>query len=209
MPNECEKCGGPNSYGATTCQWCGSSMPLPSNIYPPPLHFDRVVSPPGEPRDDEPPDFDPDDHGFWTGSRVVRLGFLVVILIITIAAFSSSNSSSQTSSSSPVSSCSGNECGGAVNVSAVNIVSPDNACGLNGAAAGAFSTGSYATHSVVWWLPLNGASVPCSVESVQSDTPGFTLSANVPLNVTSAETPLLVNIYTPGSYDGTLTLTIQ
>lgn len=152
-----------------------------------------------------------DNEAFWTGSRVARLVFALVMVAVMVITITAGNPSSTTySPSAPTGNfCNGIDCGTAVNVTAVYIVSSDNACGLNGARAGAFSTGSNAMHPVSWWLPLNGAPIPCQVESMTSETPGFSLFGNVPLNVTGDQTPLLVSIYTPAYYNGTLTISFE
>lgn len=210
----CPQCGGPNAANANACQWCGADMPLPSTSYPPPLIFNHPTAPvPAEREemgeDEEAGSDDADDSledqgPFWTGARVARLIVAVIALIVVVAtvAYTSSNSST-ISTTTP-----GSPGGGPVDVSVIQVNSPDNACGLAGAVAGAFSVQSYATHPISWWLPVNGASIPCRVTSVISDTPGFSLWANVPLNVTAAETPLMVSINTPATYVGVLTLTI-
>lgn len=132
----------------------------------------------------------------------------IVIAVVAIVGLALSTSSVQTSSTESGSPGSGSG-SGPVNVTLVKVSSPDNACGLNGAVAGAFSTASYSTHTVFWWLPLNGTTVPCEVQNLTSSTPGFSLWGNYPLNVTSDQTPLIVNIGTPAAYYGVLSITVH
>lgn len=196
----CEHCGGPNPIGAEVCQWCGVPLPLPTAPTAPPLDVEPA-----------PEGIDADESYFEQGPRrsiLARVAALVVVVIVLLVLVATSNPPAQTVPNGPV--CCGSEPeSGPVNVSLIQVNSPDNACGVNGAVAGAFSTSAGATHPVVWWLPLHGASVPCTVQSVVSNTRGFTLSGDYPLTVTSDQTPLLINIYVPSSYNGILNLTVS
>jgi hypothetical protein len=130
----------------------------------------------------------------------------VIALIITIAVITSPPTST-TSTSSWSSSPGGNGGPYSVNVNEVVVVAPATACGLNGTTYGSFSVPAYSRYSIDWSLPLGGASFPCSVSGVSTDTPGFSVTANLPLNVTSTETMLFLEVDTPAYFDGALTLT--
>lgn len=214
MAEACPGCGGSNPTGATQCAWCGSDLPLSTSTYPPPLIFNHPgASLPVEPEElpDAPASSDDDtseERGtYWTGMRVVRLVLASVVLVVLVAAlvYNASNSAGGSSGSPGGAGSSG----GPVQVSVIQVNSPDDACGLAGAVAGEFVSPAFSFHPISWWLPLNGVQLPCTVSSVVSDTPGFSLTANVPLTVSSAETPLMITLYTPATYSGVLTLTIQ
>lgn len=205
MAEECGNCGGPNARGARLCAWCGASLPQPPPSYPPPLDFERA--PTREVELDEPPAESDDEEG-PSGLSIARIILSVVLLVVGLIGFGVASTSYQTvTTTSEGSSPSGGA--GPVNVTQVSVSSPDDTCGLNGAGAGGFSTGSYGSHTVVWWLPLNGAPVPCSIRSVVSESTGFTFWGNFPLTVNSSGTPLMITINTPAAYAGVLTLIIQ
>ena len=200
MSEECQQCGHSNEPGATRCQWCGAPLPPPKahRLLPISLErdgFDESEPPSERTEPDEPP----------STRRWDRIGVVVVVVIVVVAAIAVyewsnlaaliEHKPSQTSTP--------------VEVTFVEVSSPDNACGLQGAVAEGFSTPGYATHNVSWYVPIGSGGVPCSVQNVSSDTPGFSLSANVPLHVTSLETPLIVEIRAPASYDGILSITFQ
>jgi hypothetical protein len=129
---------------------------------------------------------------------VIVLAFFVIAMGVSF----SNQPSSSTSTTYPI-----NSGPDTVNVTQVVVNVPTNACGLSGITPGAFSVPAYTEYPMGWWLPWSG-SVPCSVSSVTSDTPGFNVSGNFPLNVTSPQTALLFTISTPAEYNGVLTLTV-
>ena len=192
----CPHCGGPNPVGASECQWCGSGLPLPSV---PRLDFSRT------PVFEEPlPEPEEEDDSRPLGSIIVRVIFVAIFLIIVGIGFSVSNQgSTSTTTSYPVTS--GPD---TVNVTQVAVNVPTDACGLSGITPGAFSVPAYTMYPLAWWLPWAGGSLPCSVSSVTTDTPGFNVTGNFPLSVTANQTPLMLNVETPAAYNGVLTLTV-
>jgi hypothetical protein len=189
----CPHCGGPNPIGAAECQWCGAAIPGP-----PPLDFSRLPSanqPTPEPEEDTGP----------SGFTIARVVFAVIVAVIIVAIALTIPTSTPTSGfgSSPP-----NNPPNTVNVTQVVVNVPTNACGLSGITPGAFSVPAYTAYPFGWWLPWSGP-VPCTVSNVTSDTPGFSVgNGNFPLTVTSAQTPLLFEVYCPASYSGVLTLTV-
>jgi len=99
--------------------------------------------------------------------------------------------------------------GGTINVTEVLVSSPDNACGLDGTTHSGFHASSIAGWTLTWYLPASGG-LPCQVASVSSDTGGFTaFSYYLPMNVTSAGAPLVVNLFVPvgANWTGSLNIT--
>ena len=133
---------------------------------------------------------------------IVGAVVFVVILLIVVIGIASLASYQPSSPSSPGSG------GPSVDVTGVTVTSSDDACGLNGITYPAFASPNLPL-GIGWGLPENGYPMPCTVESVTTDTPGFYVSANVPLTVTLSNTPLVISIGYPYSYSGPLHLIIQ
>jgi len=131
-----------------------------------------------------------------------------VIAIVTMVAAFSLSASNSPSTSTITTFPSGSQGPNTVNVTQVVVNVPTDACGLSGITPGAFSVPANTNYPMGWWLPWSGASVPCYVSNVSSNTPGFYVWGNFPLNVTSAETPLMFTIACPAAYNGVLTLTV-
>lgn len=192
------------------CQWCTSAIVAPPG--PPPLDFTiSHVARPEPPPDAEDSGEDYVNDSGLSGYAIARIVVAVVSLVILVAAAAAIPSNSPTTSNYQQFPPSG---GGpsptpTVNVSEVVVQVPDNACGLRGITPGAFSVTAGEEYPLVWWLPWSGGTVPCTVTNVVSDTPGFTVAGNFPLNVTTDQTPLFMTIYTPGEYNGVLTLTVD
>lgn len=140
------------------------------------------------------------------GLRYLRVGVALVILIvgITILAANAPTASTSTATSGPPQP--NPYASGPVNVTAILAVSSDNACGLNGSQQGGFHTPAHYSYVTFWWLPQHAASLPCTVENVTTNTTGFELSSSLPTTVTVNETAIMVDIYTPAAYNGTLYL---
>jgi hypothetical protein len=183
------------------CQWCGASLPRPvvtpteplAPGPPPPLVFEPL--PAGPP----PPQGDRDQIAIG-----VALAAFVIVMVVAVLAFAPVSVTSGPSTSTPIPSP-----GGAINVTEVLVSSPDDACGLNGSTHSGFHATSVAGWTLTWYLPVSGA-VPCQVATVSSDTGGFTaFSYYLPMNVTSPDTPLEVNLFVPvgANWTGALNLT--
>jgi len=100
---------------------------------------------------------------------------------------------------------------GVVQVSAINITSRDNACGLNGRSLLAgFLSGPDASFSDTLNITSSNSS-SCTIHSVAAVTAGFGLSdANVPLTIPGdGSQNLSFTITTPNSFDGVLILDVE
>jgi hypothetical protein len=131
-----------------------------------------------------------------------------VIALVTVVAAISISATNPSSTSTVTQFPSGNGGPDTVNVTEVVVNVPTDACGLSGITPGAFSVPAGTNYPIGWWLPWSGGSVPCSVSNVSSDTAGFSIWGNFPLNVTSPGTPLMFTIACPAAYTGVLTLTV-
>jgi hypothetical protein len=97
------------------------------------------------------------------------------------------------------------------NVTALDLTSRDNVCGLNGRSYGGFSLIPGATFPFAFTLSNLGAS-SCTVNSVNATTPGFGVSgADVPLTLAAhGDGRLSLNLTAPrGTFDGVLTLDLE
>ncbi|MGP8072955.1 MAG: hypothetical protein ACLPZM_07490 [Thermoplasmata archaeon] len=137
--------------------------------------------------------------------RYARIGLAIFIVIVLIASLSNyaQQTSTNTSPTTPVPTYGA---GGSVIVTQVNVSSPDDACGLNHTHLGGFQADGSSTYPISRWLPAGNAPVPCTVSTISTNTTGFGLSANLPINCTS-QYPLMINVYTPKAFDGVLNLT--
>jgi hypothetical protein len=121
---------------------------------------------------------------------------VVVVAIIAAAAFKNSGV---------------NNSGVEVTVTAINIVSSDNACGVNGKTVSGYS--AVGGESVQKTLVItNGPFFSCTINSVSATTSGFSISgANVPLSIPAGGSESLsFFIGSPNSdYSGVLTLDIE
>jgi hypothetical protein len=172
---------------------------------PLPLHFEQPRSIPFPSEESAADDEEEDESTGFAPWTYFRIGLAVFLIIILVATYIANNPSSSTipTPSSP----SGPP--GPVTVSVILVNSPDNACGLNGANAGGYNSPGFGGHSIFWWLPMSGAALPCTVSSVTTSTPGFSVSSTLPTTVSSDQTPIEVTVYAPAAYNGTLTLTFD
>jgi hypothetical protein len=192
----CTQCGGGNPPQASFCQYCGSplvggpSPPLPSaSAIPPP----SSGAPTG-----------------WTGSPVPaapapkrrRWGLIVLALVVAFLLVGGLAFVLLPTSPDVV-------------VTGINFSSPDNACGLDGSTDVGFNASSGDTVELTYQISGNNttanATAPCTVHSVTTSTPGFSITgANVPLAVPANATQLLsfsVNV-PDAAFTGVLTLVI-
>jgi hypothetical protein len=166
-------------------------------------------APPLEFPHDEEPDF-PDEAdtpapitGLSLGraaAAVLAFGIVLVVLIAIVRSGPATASTGTPVSPPP---------NGPVVVSRVAVYSPDVAGGLNGMNQGGFTTRAHSGYPKIWWFPGPTGSTPCSVESVTTNSTGFTLSSTLPMTVTSAGTPIFVTVNTPAAFNGTLYLTFE
>lgn len=185
----CPKCGGPNPPGATVCQWCTSALSQPA---PPPPTLEY-----------HPIELDaPERPSPFTPGVIAGLVALVIVVIIIVAVAASLQSASAPSS------------GSGVQVTGLRVVSGDDACGLNGDDSGTYQSGGQVSSGyqgppiITWGVPGPSGTVPCTVSSVSTNTPGFELSASLPQTVTSTPSVLVVSVLVePSSFHGVLNVT--
>ena len=141
--------------------------------------------------------------------RVAAIVLVIAVLVFALLYTAQNGAFNSGSSSGPVPPACAATWTCPVNVSKVVVVSPDNACGMNGAVAGGFMGGPGTQNIASWELPLNGASVPCRVGEVRATPSDFYLTGDLSLNVTSPGIWLEVWITSPANYTGVLTLTVR
>jgi len=101
----------------------------------------------------------------------------------------------------------------AINVTGINFQSPDDACGLNGATDTGFTANESQAMEFTYQISgnntTNGGTAACTIHTVSTSTPGFSVSgANVPLSIPVNSSQLLsFSVTMPSSsYTGVLTL---
>jgi len=188
VEGDCPKCGGPNPPSATVCQWCSSSLVG----LPPPV----VVQAPPKVVYVTPPEDDREDHqGRWI---VVGVVVFIVLVVLIAAAYSSSPSSPASSGGTTI----------VWQLGGFHVVSPDNACGLNGDDSVSINyPGGVGNPVVSWTLPGPGGSIPCTVTNVTTNTSGFQLSGNLPYTVTSDPGIISLSVNGPSDYPGIVNVT--
>lgn len=182
---ECPKCGGPNTPEADLCQWCGSALTAPPSIPAPPPPSPQIIV--------EQVPVERAESPYWG----VRIIIFVVFLIVIIAIIAS------VASNPPASS------GPSVNITGLNVNSPDNACGLSGDDSGTVTLNppGGAIPFITWGLPGPGGNVPCTVTGVSTNTPGFSLFGSLPYTASSVPSVLIISMTTPSSFQGVLNVT--
>jgi hypothetical protein len=165
------------------CQWCGSGLTAPPSTPPPPSPQVIIEQVPVE----------RNLSAYWG----VRIIVFVVFLIVIIAIIASVTTSPPAAS------------GPAVNITGLNVNSPDNACGLNGDDSGTVTLNPPAggIPYIAWGLPGPGGYVPCTVTSVSTNTPGFTLFGSLPYTASSVPSVLIISMTTASSFQGVLNVT--
>ncbi len=123
---------------------------------------------------------------------IVAVVVIVVVIIAIIAGIALLGSSS------------------AVDVTAINITSSDNACGVNGHTFSGFTTSSGGAMQNTFTIPNKGI-LTCTINSVSSTTSGFSLSgANTPVSIPAQGTESVsFTIHCPNSYNGVLTIDFE
>jgi hypothetical protein len=129
---------------------------------------------------------------------VIALIFIVIIVIVVLVATISINVSAPHS-------------GPSLDITGLNVRSPDNACGLNGDDAGTvnLSPPGGGIPFILWGLPGPGGSVPCTVQNVSTNTPGFALFGSLPYTATSFPSVLAISMIPPASFSGVLNVTFS
>jgi hypothetical protein len=169
------------------CQWCGSSIPQPAAppVQPSPATVIITERGPGP------------GWGRSPGGVAGVIVFVAFVIIILVAAISLNFSMSMSGS------------GPSVDITGLNVMSSDNACALNGD-----DSGNINLHPpgggipfILWGLPGPGGSLPCTVQSVSTNTPGFSLFGSLPYTATSFPGSLAISMFTPSSFSGVLNVT--
>lgn len=99
--------------------------------------------------------------------------------------------------------------GPALDITSLNVRSPDNACGLNGDNSGTvtLSPPGGSIPFISWGLPGPSGVLPCTVSTVSTNTSGFELFGGVPYTATSFPSVLTVSMIAPASFHGVLNVT--
>lgn len=182
----CPQCGGPNPPGATVCQWCAAALehPIPS----------AAVSSGYRPLD--PPELDqPHSIPVPVIAGLVLVAIVGIIVVAVLASFS--NPSPPDTAVDPVL------------VSEVVAYSGDDACSLNGNVHPGFHAPAGGLVSLEYTVYRAPGQAPCTVYSVSTDTPGFTVHAQLPFSSSGEVSGFEVTVVTPNSYDGPLNLTFS
>lgn len=201
----CTHCGAANPAGASFCQFCGSAItpspaaPLPTAGAPaaPPAGWGGpAYGAPGSGAAGYPP---PPRRSRARTIVIVLAVIVVVILVLGVVSYLLLPSATY-----------------AINVTGINIFSSDDTCGLNGETATGFSANTSQAYPITFQITgnntTNGGTAACSISSVSTSTPGFSITgANVPLQVPVNASPLLsFTVNCPSSaYTGVLTLQIN
>lgn len=195
----CPNCGAPLSAGAQFCSYCGQSLPTPAAPAPAspgpvgPAPWTSSVSPPmggslGYPRSagGPPP---------RRGSRLLVLVIVVVVVVAIVGFVFLESSAAQ------------------VNITEINLWSPDNVCGI--AANSPYDYNGFSDspgNSDPIGLQIENFNLTtCTIHSVATNTSGFSLSGvGVPLSVAgSGFNYLNLTINLPGSgFSGALNLVV-
>jgi len=194
----CPHCGGSNPPGAAFCQFCGSAFPTAGGAPLPPS------APPSAPAY-------PGAAPAWSSGRPVpgptrprsRLFTVIVVIVVVILVLGVLAYLLAPSTAPP-----------AIQVPFFLVTSADNVCGLDGASAYGFNASAEA--SVPQDFEITGASatnwsgtLACTITSVTTDTPGFSLTnVSEPLVVPANETvDLTFSVQCPNAdYSGNVTL---
>ena len=99
-----------------------------------------------------------------------------------------------------------------VDVTAINIVSSDNACHLNGNTFSGYTTAGGGSEQDTLTIPNNNLLLSCTVTSVSATTSGFSISgANTPITIPAGGSEAIsFAIGSPSTaYTGVLTLNIE
>jgi hypothetical protein len=123
---------------------------------------------------------------------IVLIVVVVVVVVVAILAYVAVQSTS-------------------VDVTAINITSSDNVCGVNGHTLAGFTTGPSGTIQDTLVI-TGGLILSCTVNTVSATTSGFSISgANTPLTVPADGTESLsFTIHAPsGAFDGVLTIDLE
>lgn len=98
--------------------------------------------------------------------------------------------------------------GPTVNITGLDVTSPDDACGLRGDDAGTIylhPSGGTIPY-ILFGAPGPTGSVPCTVENVSTTTPGFTVFGSFPETVTTFPGSVVVSFIPPESFSGVLNI---
>ncbi len=190
-PGICPHCGGPNTPGSISCQWCEAQLPpeIPQWWPAPSAEPARPLIRPMQQTPLAP----------VAGLAAVLIAAVVVVATVISAV----------APKVPVGLIE------TIHVTTVSVRSPDDACGLDGADQDGFNETGNGSFALMWFLPYgtgpngSGPRLPCTVTNVSTDTPGFSVSAPLPATVARLWATLWVTTYAPSQYNGPLNLTFQ
>ena len=186
----CQRCGSPLTAGAAFCPRCGTSVTAPQAV-PTPVFLPPPPPPPPQAAVPPPPP---------QKSKLVLVIVIVVVVVVVIAILAIALFFFAVTTAT------------AVDVTAVNITSSDNACGTNGQTAPGFVTGSGGSVQQTYTITNNNLFLSCTVNSVSATTSGFSISgANTPLTIPAGGTQSLsFTITAPsGRFNGVLTIDLE
>jgi hypothetical protein len=182
-PAFCSRCGSPVPAGSEYCPRCGSRVEALSGG--PPLPAQAPYTPPQAWAARTPPK--KPNRTLWIVIVVVVVAAVAVIALVAYIASSD------------------------VDVTAINLVSTDDACSVTGHTFGGFTAGRSTSEVRTLSIPNSGSSA-CTITSVDTLTLGFSVSgANVPLTIPAEGTESLsftIGV-PPFAYTGVLTLDVE
>jgi hypothetical protein len=196
----CSRCGSPVVLGSQYCPKCGAPLvgtPITAQTTPP--HYsspgNQARSPPAR------------------SSAAVGIVVAVVLVVGLLLLFLVLEGYLGSSGSSP----SGGGGGGGggtpvVTVTAINIVSSSNPCGVNGHTFNGYTTEAGGSEQDTLTINNGALLFSCTIDSVSATTSGFSISgANVPLTIPAGGAESLsFSIGAPSTeYTGVLTLDIE
>lgn len=185
----CSRCRAPLAQGARLCGWCGGSQTADSGGRAVGAVPRSGIGGPG------PPLF----GRHWRGSLFAAVCAVVFFVVVFVAVFALGP---------PL--YAGGTGFHSIHITGIFSVSPDNACGLNGADGGPVVANGSSSFVLAWYVPANASDpLPCTVSNASTSTPGFGIADFVPVTVTSVMTLLSFAVTTPGLYTGPLNITFR
>jgi hypothetical protein len=133
---------------------------------------------------------------------VIVLVIVVVVIVAALWFLGNSNTGTNNGGANTV----------VVDVTAINIVSSDNACGTNGHTFTGYTTSGGGSEQDTLTVTNSDIFLSCTISSVSATTSGFSISgANVPVTIpASGSEAVSFSIGSPNAaYTGVLTLNIE
>jgi hypothetical protein len=180
--HNCIHCGGPNPSGSLNCQWCGSELALPSLQTSPSTtavmpELPELPEQSSAETDKEETNYHPESVP-WARILAVLVGFVVIIAAVAALASLSPPSSPPPPPSAPAY---------PVNVTMIQLASPDDLCDLNGDTEPGFQGVSDAASGETWHV--TGPPEGCTITGFTSETAGIrVISSDVPQEIPAGAT---------------------